>query len=214
LTQAGRAARVLYLPLLHLFFGYNQWAALEQNGPPPSAANERLILFLGRLELYKGVAHLLAAFAQLPPPARAESCLILAGRGTLPSVWRDALPAGVELRNRLIEDAEGLELIQRCRVLVLPYLGATQSALPAAAYFFNKPVIVTRSGALPEYVEHGRTGLIVPPGDTPALADGLAYALNHPAEMAAMGRAGRAWYEAQRRQETAALHALYGMQKA
>jgi glycosyltransferase involved in cell wall biosynthesis len=49
--------------------------------------------------------------------------------------------------------------------LVLPYRDATQSALVAHAYFFRKPAIVTRTGALPEYVVEGETGWVVPRAD-------------------------------------------------
>jgi len=115
----------------------------------------------------------------------------------------------VELRNRLIGDEEAIDLFRRCGLLVLPYRDATQSALVAAAYFFHKPVIVTRAGALAEYVQEGRTGWIVPPGDPPALGRALAAALADPGRLAQMGAAGRAWYDEQRLAETQALLALY-----
>ena len=41
------------------------------------------------------------------------------------------------------------------------------------AYTFGKPVVATRTGGLPEVVEHGETGFLVPPGDEHALADAI-----------------------------------------
>jgi glycosyltransferase involved in cell wall biosynthesis len=176
----------------------------------PSMTN--FLLFFGRLELYKGVADLLAAYEQVAASGMAagiEGGLVLAGPGPLPGDWQQRLPAGVDWRSRLIGDEEAIELFQNCRALVLPYIDATQSALVAAAYFFNKPVIVTRSGALPEYVQNGRTGLIVPASDPDALAGAMRYALTHQEEMARMGAAGRSWYNHQRQQETNSLCQLY-----
>jgi glycosyltransferase involved in cell wall biosynthesis len=176
----------------------------------PSMTN--FLLFFGRLELYKGVADLLAAYEQVAASGMAagiEGGLVLAGPGALPGDWQQRLPAGVDWRSRLIGDEEAIELFQNCRALVLPYIDATQSALVAAAYFFNKPVIVTRSGALPEYVQNGRTGLIVPASDPDALAGAMRYALTHQEEMARMGAAGRSWYNHQRQQETNSLCQLY-----
>jgi glycosyltransferase involved in cell wall biosynthesis len=166
------------------------------------------LLFFGRLELYKGVADLLAAYEQVAA-AGIEGGLVLAGPGPLPGDWQQRLPPGVDWRSRLIGDEEAIDLFQNCRALVLPYIDATQSALVAAAYFFNKPVIVTRSGALPEYVQNGRTGLIVPASDPDALAGAMRYALTHQEEMAQMGAAGRSWYNHQRQQETNSLCQLY-----
>jgi glycosyltransferase involved in cell wall biosynthesis len=170
------------------------------------------LLFFGRLELYKGVADLLAAYEQVTASGVAAGIgggLVLAGPGPLPGEWQNRLPPGVDWRSRLISDEEAIDLFQNCRALVLPYIDATQSALVAAAYFFNKPVIVTRSGALPEYVQNGRTGLIVPASDPDALAGAMRYALTHQEEMAQMGAAGRSWYNHQRQQETNSLCQLY-----
>ena len=70
-------------------------------------------------------------------------------------------------------------------------------------------MLVTRAGALPEYVVEDETGWVVPPGDPGALAAGLRAALASPDRLARLGRAGRAWYEDRRQDEGAALQALY-----
>ena len=104
---------------------------------------------------------------------------------------------------------EAIELFRRCGLLVLPYVDATQSALIAAAYYFHKPVVVTRAGALPEYVADGLTGRVVEPGHPAALARCLDEMLNDPARLARMGTAGRAWYESHRAAEEHALIEMY-----
>ncbi len=54
--------------------------------------------------------------------------------------------------------------------VILPYLSATQSGIAQIAYNFDRPVIASRVGGLAEVVVDGKTGLLVPPDDVPALA--------------------------------------------
>jgi glycosyltransferase involved in cell wall biosynthesis len=204
LANGVPASRVTCTLLTHLFVGHETALLLAQELPPIDY--EPWALFIGRLERYKGLGVLVEAAQQ----ARARVCI--AGPGSLRSTLKRALrtlPDNVELRNRLIADSEAIDLFRRCGVVVLPYLEASQSALVAAAYFFRKPVIVSRAGALPEYVVEGDTGWIVPPHDAPALANALAMALADPARLAGMGHAGRAWLERQHRSDDQALHDMY-----
>jgi glycosyltransferase involved in cell wall biosynthesis len=207
LAQGVAPERVTYAPLLHLFLGHQASGAAE-----PLAGDVRYepwALFFGRLLPYKGVGDLIAAQAMLDRRGTHVGGVILAGSGDLARVWDGPLPSGVAVRNRLIEDHEALDLFRRCGLLVLPYRDATQSALVAAAYYFRKPVVVTEVGALPEVVQEGTTGWVVPPGDPGALADCLAEALSDPERLAAMGEEGRAFYEQQRRVEWETLLGMY-----
>ena len=133
----------------------------------------------------------------------------MAGQGSLTAPYDSHVPDSVEVRQRRIGDPEAIDLFQRCGLLVLPYLDASQSALIAAAYYFQKPVIVTDTGALAEYVEPGRTGWIVRPGDQPALAAALDEGLSDLVRLKRMGVQARSWYEAQRISEWDALTAMY-----
>jgi glycogen(starch) synthase len=62
-------------------------------------------------------------------------------------------------------------------------------ALEAAQ--MGRPVVASSVGGLPEVVAHGKTGLLVPPGDTAALASAIASLLDNPEQAKAMGEAGR-----------------------
>jgi len=208
--------RVSFTPLLFLLFGYEEEGALQHLMAPAvspatgenQAVEERIVLFFGRLMAYKGLETLLTAWTRLAgklPQGR----LIVAGCGKMPRQWRERLPAGVELHNRRIEGMEAVALFRACDLVVLPYLDASQSALVANAYFFGKPALATRSGALPEYVQDGRTGFLVAPGDAEALARTLGGALARPERLRRMGQAGRAWYERERRREQGVLEDLY-----
>jgi glycosyltransferase involved in cell wall biosynthesis len=89
------------------------------------------------------------------------------------------------------------ELIAGARVVAVPMQRGRRAAglltyLNAMA--LGKPVIVTDSPAVGEYVEPGRTGVVVPPADPSALRDALAWALDpeNQADVRAMGERARA----------------------
>ena len=207
LTQGVEPSRVTYTPLMHLFLSYKQEHQLVQ--APPSLQYEPWALFFARLEVYKGLPILIEAARRIAPTLESSPSVILAGRGQLEKLGLGPIPPNVEVRNRLIDDQEAIDLFSRCGLVALPYIEASQSALIAAAYYFGKPVIVTRTGALPEYVVQGETGWVVPPNDPQALADTLQTALKDPDCLASMGRAGRAWYERQRQVEEGTLQEMY-----
>jgi glycosyltransferase involved in cell wall biosynthesis len=53
------------------------------------------------------------------------------------------------------------------------------------------PVVGTNAGAVPEIIEDKVTGLLVPPGDAGAMAEAIAWVLEHPQEAQAMRLAAR-----------------------
>ncbi len=200
--------RVTFTPLLHLFMS----PACQKSLTTQSAIGTQYqpwALFFGRLEGYKGVDHLLTAGAMMNGANTGRPRIVLAGPGDLSAVWAGPLPPNVEMRNHLIGDEEAIDLFRHCGLVVLPYLDATQSALVAAAYYFRKPVVVTRTGALPEYVEDDETGRVVEPGHPASLARCLEEMLADPVRLAQMGAAGRIWYDAYREIELATLLEMY-----
>jgi glycosyltransferase involved in cell wall biosynthesis len=210
LAQGVAEDRVVATPLLHLFLGHEMASQVQgRTAEEMEVRYEPRLLFFGRLEAYKGVEYLLTAFAQIVGSAPRRCRLVLAGPGDLSAIWAGNLPPQVELRNRLISDSEALELFQRCSLVLLPYLDATQSALVAAAYYFKKPALVSRSGALPEYVVDGETGFIVEPGHPATLARALVAAVEELQCLKSMGEKGRLWYDQQRELEVARLRTLY-----
>ncbi|MCD2192378.1 glycosyltransferase family 4 protein [Actinomycetospora endophytica] len=60
----------------------------------------------------------------------------------------------------------------------------------------GRPVVATDNPGMDEYVDHGRTGLLVPPGDPEAMASAIGDLLADPERAAEMGRAGRKEVEA------------------
>ena len=207
LAQGMPPHRVTWTPLLHLFLGSTMLAASPDL--TVSVEYQPWALFFGRLERYKGLDHLITACAMMDGTDAPSPRVVVAGPGDLTALWAGPLPQRLALRSRLIADVEAIDLFRRCGLLVLPYVDATQSALIAAAYYFRKPVVVTRTGALPEYVEDGLTGRVIEPGHPATLARCLDEMLHDPARLARMGAAGRAWYDAHRAAEERTLIEMY-----
>ena len=197
MTMSARVYRYLNRTLVHTHLLYNdsmtQAYASSRNISPSRIITSRLgpydylrsarsgevaspcdFLFFGRIQRYKGIDLLLEAF-QLVIREVPNARLIIAGSGKF---WFD--PASYQIPdenllilNRFIPASELADLIDASTTVVCPYRDATQSGVVMSAYAFCKPVVVTDVGALREVVEHGRTGLVVPPDDAGALADAL-----------------------------------------
>ncbi|MBD2567396.1 glycosyltransferase family 4 protein [Anabaena lutea] len=132
------------------------------------------LLFIGRIWPYKGLKYLLEAMP-LVAASIPEVKLIIAGRGEnldryFPQGYDDQR---YEILNRYIEREEMLSLFQRSKISILPYIEASQSGVAALSYGMGIPVIASDVGGLSEIVQHKKDGLLVPPSDVKALADGI-----------------------------------------
>jgi len=153
-----------------------------------AVAEEDAVLFFGRIEPYKGLQYLLKAMP-LVWAASPSTRLIVAGDGSL-APYGDLLDdERIEVVNRFIDDAEVPVLFSRARLVILPYIEGTQTGVIPIAYAFKKPVVVTDVGAIPEVVEEGATGWIVPPRDPGELARGILKSLQNEPLRTTMGAA-------------------------
>jgi glycosyltransferase involved in cell wall biosynthesis len=84
-----------------------------------------------------------------------------------------SLQRNIEIIDRYLSEKEAAELFHRADLVVLPYRSATGSGVISLAYHYNKPVLITRVGGLPDMVIDGETGLIVSPGSPAAMAAAL-----------------------------------------
>lgn len=141
------------------------------------------VLFFGNIREYKGLNILLTAVPaivkQIP-----ELKVIIAGEGDL-SPYQPLMGvcnrSTLEIHNEFIPDGLVASLFQRSTLVVLPYTEMSgMSGVLNVAYAFGKPVIVSDVGGLDEAVEHGKTGLLVPPSDPKALADAIIQLLANP----------------------------------
>lgn len=148
-------------------------------------------LFLGRLMVEKGCRELLKAFRQVLeefPNAK----LKLAGDGPL----RREMEGWVE-QNGLGEAIKILgyqkdidSLIDQSAVVVLPSYGEGFGLVLLEAMAHQRPVIATNVSAIPEVVQHGKTGLLVPPKNVHSLVEAMKTFLRDPDLEKKLGQAG------------------------
>jgi D-inositol-3-phosphate glycosyltransferase len=134
-----------------------------------------VVVFFGYVRPYKGLDVLLRAWPRVR--ARRPATLIVAGEFYEdPEPYRRLAaeaggPEAVRMLERYLPDEEVEALFKAADVVVLPYRSATQSGVTHAAYAAGVPVITTDVGGLAETVRG--TGLVVPPEDLEALAEGI-----------------------------------------
>lgn len=166
------------------------------NGTALTAPNgERLLLCVGRLGREKGHLVLLEAVARL----RAEPgfALLIVGDGPARGeIEARAAALGIEQRVRLTGWLAADEIrghILRCRALVLPTFAEGLPVVLMEALALGRPVITSYVAGIPELVQPGVSGWVVPAGSVDELARALREALSaDPHRLAGMGRAGAA----------------------
>lgn len=138
------------------------------------------ILFFGRITSYKGLDYLLPAM-KIVHETHKNIKLIVAGycRSFYFDISEYENCPYIEIINRYIPDKILVPLIKNALFVVCPYIDATQSGVVMSAYALNTPVLATNVGGLTEYVEHLKSGYIIPPRDINALVEGINYLLKH-----------------------------------
>ena len=181
---------------------------------PPQLPETPVLLCIGRLCAEKGHVTLLEAFARLDRP---DVRLVLAGDGELRDLIEGRIrDLGLEGRVRItgwIGSDEVRRLIGDATLIVQPSLMEGLPVVLMEAMAQGRAVISTFVAGIPELVEAGRTGWLVPAGDVDSLTRTLAQALDTPhARLDDMGRAAIARARARHHIDTEAarLAALFG----
>ena len=140
---------------------------------PYKSQKEKTILFFGRISPYKGVDYLLKAFTQIQNELK-DYKLVIAGGG---NYYFDVTPyqnnPNIEFIHKYIPENELASLIADCLFCVCPYTDATQSGVIMSAFAFNKTVIATEVGSLPQMLGNGKYGRLVSPKDEKSLSEAL-----------------------------------------
>jgi glycosyltransferase involved in cell wall biosynthesis len=140
----------------------------------------------------KGVHHLIDAFRQVVdrcPHARLQ----IAGDGEERAALQAQIMA-LELQRHveLLGTRQDVpQLMNAFDIVVLPSLWEPFGLAIVEAMACAKPVVATRVGGIPEIVEHGRTGLLVPPATAAPLAEALLSLIENAALRTRLGEAGR-----------------------
>lgn len=159
--------------------------------------DESVVLFFGLLAPSKGVEDLIHAFALVAEKSDAK--LVIAGYPTkfINAASLRSLVDGLGVSNKVVLDLRYLPLeeigalMELATVVVYPYHSSTQSGSLQTAYTFGKPVIATMVGGLPEVVEDGKSGFLVPAHSPNDLAEKISIFVNDRALAEEMGRYAR-----------------------
>ncbi|MFF6958719.1 glycogen synthase [Streptomyces sp. NPDC088197] len=161
------------------------------------------VLFVGRITRQKGVPHLLRAARELDPSAQLVLC---AGAPDTPALDREfralfdelnAVRDGVHWIPAMLPRPAVVQLLTHAAVFACPSVYEPLGIVNLEAMGCGTPVVASAVGGIPEVVEDGVTGLLVPyrEEDPAAFEAGLARALNRVigdrAEAERMGAAGR-----------------------
>jgi colanic acid/amylovoran biosynthesis glycosyltransferase len=175
--------------------------AFEPRQPP---VGRPVLLFAGRLTEKKGLTYLIDAVAMLAARGR-DLELVIVGDGRLAEpLERQSRELALGERVRFLGKQSQDDLIatiRRAHVFVAPSVTASsgdQEGVPNVlkeAMASGMPVVATDHGGIPELVEDGVSGFLVPERDTTALAQRIAALLDDPQRWPAMGAAGRARVE-------------------
>ncbi|MGO8746019.1 MAG: glycosyltransferase family 4 protein [Thermoguttaceae bacterium] len=159
------------------------------------------VVSLGRLEIRKGTLDLLHAIPQvLSAVPKTRFTFIGKDRADCPhnrthaQYLRDEFPA--EIRSRIdllgpIPDDAVNRCLQNADLFVAPSLYESFGLVFLEAMRWGTPVIGTRAGAIPEIVEHGKTGLLAAPHSPGELAEAMITLLKDSARRRGLGEAGR-----------------------
>ncbi|HEV7767549.1 MAG TPA: glycosyltransferase [Thermoanaerobaculia bacterium] len=153
----------------------------ELGGAIPSREDARrtlgldgnVALFFGHVRPFKGLDIALNAWRQLTT----NVTLVVAGEAW----WKGeeeyrAIAQGltnVRLDFRFIPDSEIATYFAATDVVLAPYRIEAQSGVALTAFHFARPVIATNVGGLPEIIDEGANGMLVPPENPTALAQAI-----------------------------------------
>jgi glycosyltransferase involved in cell wall biosynthesis len=163
-------------------------------GSPPSEFGARMIFACRQLFPRKGIRFLIEAVAKLKPKYP-DISLIIAGDGFERPVLEElARTLGIADKTKFLGWVANKELpryFRGCSVSVIPSLEEGFGIPAAEAMGCEIPVVATDAGGLPEVVENGVTGYVVPKADAAALAHAIDRLLADDALRSKMGEAGR-----------------------
>ncbi|WP_447641221.1 MULTISPECIES: glycosyltransferase [Chitinophagaceae] len=130
----------------------------------PSA---KIILFFGFIRQYKGLDLLLEAMHLLQEKG-SDIHLLVAGefyedRTTYDNILQKYSLKNVFMCTHFIADSEVRYYMSAADFVIQPYRNATQSGVTPLAYHFEKPMLVTNVGGLPDLVPNGKVGVVVAP---------------------------------------------------
>lgn len=131
------------------------------------------VLFFGRISKYKGLKYLCEA-AVIVNKEMPEVRFSIMGKGDFDfDIEEYKTKCNLSVTNKHISNAELVLALSAHSLIAVPYTDATQSGVVLTAYTFNKPVVASAVGGIPEVVAENETGLLVPPMNADRLSDAI-----------------------------------------
>jgi alpha-maltose-1-phosphate synthase len=167
---------------------------LEKHGVDP---DRPYVIFVGRITRQKGVSVLLRAASAMEPEAQLVLCAGAADTAELGAEVADLVAAlqatrsGVLWIPEMLPKPEIIQLLTNALIFVCPSVYEPLGIVNLEAMACGTAVVGSRVGGIPEVVDDGVTGLLVPPNDPASLADAMNALLHDPMRAAEMGSAGR-----------------------
>jgi starch synthase len=155
------------------------------------------VVFVGRVTRQKGLPVLLRAAAALDPAVQLVLC---AGAADTPELAAEVgglveglqdTRSGVRWIPEMLPKPSVIQLLTHALAFVCPSVYEPLGIVNLEAMACGTAVVASRVGGIPEVVEHGVTGLLVPPDDPPALAEALNSLAGDPGRAEIFGLAGR-----------------------
>jgi phosphatidyl-myo-inositol dimannoside synthase len=163
---------------------------------PPGFPQGQVVLTVGRWsqsERYKGADDLIEAIAQLRSSIPNLHLVAVGGGDDLPRLRELASTAGVADRVSFLEGLTREEIAAcyaRCDIFALPSAGEGFGLVFLEAMAFGKPVVGADSGGIPDLIDDGINGVLIPPRDRQRLVEVLGSLLRDPLRRERLGRRG------------------------
>jgi len=159
---------------------------------------ENLLLFVGRLDSKKGIFVLLKALNHL----KTRVHLTIIGPPSRPWIFKKLLFLVRRINEKNVHQVtylgvlrpnEVIKWYQKASIFVCPSLSESFGIVNLEALSCATPVVATDVGGIPEVVKHHENGILVPPGDSVKLAEGIQYLLDNDEVRRKFGQQGRKW---------------------
>lgn len=144
-----------------VYFGpFETFCSFETQQP---LVDESYILFIGSILPYKGLSFLVDTIKKHGIPQNVK--IVVAGSGYDPCLAEIADDDRYIVINRYLKDDVFANLVRYATCVVCPYVKGSQSGITHTAMVFGTPIVATKVGAFPEFVEDGKNGYLVEYGN-------------------------------------------------
>jgi glycosyltransferase involved in cell wall biosynthesis len=140
---------------------------------------ENVLLFFGFIRPYKGLQYLIKAMPEILKNNPETTLLVVGEFWSKDKPAYDKLVIKTKIKNNVVfidkyvPNEEVGKYFSVANVVVCPYISATQSGIVQIAYAFNKPVIATNVGGLPDVVIPQESGILIPPKNIKRIASAV-----------------------------------------